>query len=182
MDLWLFYIGGYLFSYPLRMWAERKRGEPFEDPELTSQKRVIVPAMLWMIGGLIISIFVPINLGPLFYGGLALAIIGLVIVGCAFYSFAHQAGLTTTGIYRYSRNPNYIGWVVFFLGLTLIGWSESIWSLIFLLYSLYTIGYLHWNVLQEEVFLADKYGDSYREFLERSPRYFRTFSKSKNDI
>ncbi|MFW9846646.1 MAG: methyltransferase family protein [Candidatus Thorarchaeota archaeon] len=170
-NLWIFYIAGYAIVYPLRIWAERKRGAPFEDPDLTSQRRVMIPAAIWMIAGLAISFLVPINFGELALGGLAIAIIGLVLVGIVFYSFANQPGLATEGIHGYSRNPNYIGWTVYFLGLTMIGWSESIWSLLFLAYLIYTAGYLHWNVLQEEKFLLEKYGESYQEYLEATPRY-----------
>jgi protein-S-isoprenylcysteine O-methyltransferase Ste14 len=56
--------------------------------------------------------------------------------------------------------------------LTLIGWSQSIWSILFLWYLIYTAAYLHWNVLHEEVFLANKYGDSYKNYLAKTPRYF----------
>ena len=172
INLWIFYLGGYAIAYPLRLWAEKKRGSPFEDPELTAQKRVMVPAAFWMFGGLLISLFVPIVFGLLFFVGLTIAITGMVIVVIVFNSFANQPGLATGGIQRYSRNPNYIGWTIYFLGLTLIGWSDSIWSIMFLLYLVYTAAYLHWNVVHEEVFLANKYGDSYREYLERTPRYF----------
>jgi protein-S-isoprenylcysteine O-methyltransferase Ste14 len=171
-NLWLFYLGGYAIVYPLRLWAEKKRGSPFEDPELTSQRRVMIPAAIWMLSGLVISLFVPIDLGLLFYPGLVIAAIGLVLVAMVFHSFSKQPGLATSGIQRYSRNPNYIGWTTYFLGLTLIGWSESIWSIAFTLYLIYTALYLHSNVLQEEVFLANKYGDSYRDYLKRTPRYF----------
>ncbi len=158
--------------YPLRLWAERKRGSPFEDPELASQPGALIPAVIWMIVGLAISIFVPIGEGLLIFIGLIIAVIGLALVGWVFYSFAIQPGLATKGIHRYSRNPNYIGWTIYFLGLTFIGWSESIWSFFFLLYLIYTACYLHWNVLQEEKFLVDKYGDEYREYLKSTPRYF----------
>ena len=171
-NLWLFYIGGYAIVYPLRLWAEKKRGSPFEDPELTSQRRVMIPAAIWMLSGLIISILVPIDFGLLFYPGLAIAIVGLILVGIVFYSFAKQPGLATSGIQRYSRNPNYIGWTIYFLGLTVIGWNGSVWSILFLCYLIYTAIYLHSNVLQEEVFLANKYGNSYTEYMERTPRYF----------
>jgi protein-S-isoprenylcysteine O-methyltransferase Ste14 len=171
INLWLFYVAGYAIAYPLRMWAEKKRGEPFEDPELASQKRILIPATIWIIGGFVISLFVPINIGILFYLGVIFSIIGLIIVGMAFYSFANQSGLTTIGIQHYTRNPNYIGWIIFFLGLTLIGWSESIWSILFLIYLIITIFLLHWFVLQEEDFLANKYGESYQEYLKKTPRY-----------
>ncbi|MFW9890084.1 MAG: methyltransferase family protein [Candidatus Thorarchaeota archaeon] len=180
-NLWIFDIGGYAIAYPLRMWAEKKRGMPFEDPDLTSQRRVMMPAAIWMIAGLGISVFVPISFGALLGAGLVIAVIGMVLVGIVFYSFANQPGLATEGIHRYSRNPNYIGWTVYFLGLTLIGWSESIWSIFFLAYLIYTAGYLHWNVLQEEKFLMEKYGMSYREYLDTTPRYFGGARASKSE-
>lgn len=152
---------------------------PFEDPELTSQRRVMIPAVIWMLSGLVIGAFVPINFGVQFYLGLVVAMIGLILVGIVFHSFANQPGLATTGIHQYSRNPNYIGWTTYFLGLTLIGWSSSIWSILFLIYLIYTAVYLHWNVLQEEIFLSDKYGDSYKEYLQKTPRYF---GRAKDNI
>jgi protein-S-isoprenylcysteine O-methyltransferase Ste14 len=181
INLWLFYIVGYAIAYPLRNWAQKKRGEPFEDPELLSQKRVMIPAMAWIFGGFAISLFVPMDFGFLFYIGLPFAIIGIIIVGYVFYSFAHQAGLTVGGIYRYSRNPNYIGWTIFFLGLTLIGWSESLWSIVFLGYLIYSIFYFHWLVLQEEKFLAGKFGASYKQYLETTPRYIGKSRKDSNN-
>jgi protein-S-isoprenylcysteine O-methyltransferase Ste14 len=173
MNLWVFYIGGYIIAYSIQTWANRKRGEPFDDPEfLFAGKKVVAGALTWILSGFVISIFVPVIFGILFYVGFSIAIGGMVIGGLALYSFAHNSGLTTTRIHRYSRNPIYVGWTIFFLGLTLIGWTDSIWSILFLLYLIVTIPYLHWTVLLEEAFLVNKYGDSYREYLNKTPRYF----------
>lgn len=173
MNLWIFYVVGYAIAYSVQTWANRKRGVPFDDPEfLYSSKKIIAGAMIWIFGGFIISIFVPVNFGILFYVGFSLACLGMSIGVLALYSFAHNSGLTTSRIHRYSRNPIYLGWTIFFLGLTLIGWSESLWSIIFLLYFFITMPYLHWTVLLEENFLANKYGESYQEYLKKTPRYF----------
>lgn len=181
INLWLFYVVGYAIAYALRMWAEKKRGEPFEDPDLASQRRILIPFTLWFVGGFLASIFVPIGSGALFYLGFLISIIGLILVGLAFHSFANQSGLTTIGIQQYTRNPNYIGWTIFFLGLTLIGWSDSIWSYLFLLYLIVTIFLLHWFVLQEEAFLTTKYGESYKEYLKVTPRYIGKPKKKENN-
>jgi protein-S-isoprenylcysteine O-methyltransferase Ste14 len=58
-----------------------------------------------------------------------------------------------------------------YLGLALIGWSESIWSIIFLIYFIITMPYFHWTVLLEENFLKKKYGDAYQQYLKTTPRY-----------
>ena len=180
VNLWLFYVAGYAIAYPLRMWAEKRRGEPFEDPDFSSQKRMLIPFTVWFVGGLGVSLFVPIGSGALFYLGLLISLLGIIIVALAFHSFANQSGLTTIGIQRYTRNPNYIGWEIFFLGLTFIGWSDDIWSYLFLSYLIVTILFLHWTVLQEEKFLTGKYGESYKEYLKVTPRYIgRTKRKQR---
>jgi protein-S-isoprenylcysteine O-methyltransferase Ste14 len=169
-NLWVFYLGGYIIAYSIQVWANRKRGEPFDDPEFLTP-RIYIPAFIWIIGGFVISLFVPLDFGILFYIGLSVSAIGMAIGILALVSFANSPGLTTTRIHKYSRNPVYVGWIVFFLGLTLIGWSESIWSLLFLLYLVITVPYLHWTILLEESFLVSKYGESYQMYLSTTPRY-----------
>ncbi len=59
-----------------------------------------------------------------------------------------------------------------------MGWSESIWSFIFLIYFIITIPYFHWTVLLEEKFLSTKYGDVYKEYLKETPRYLGKHKKN----
>ena len=165
-------MGGYILAYAVQTWANGKRGEPFDDPEfLYSDKKIIAGAFLWIIGGFLASLFVPINFGIFFNIGLIISIIGMAIGIAALYSFANNAGLTTTRIHHYSRNPIYVGWTIFFLGLAFIGWSESIWSMFFVLYLVITVPYLNWTVRLEEKFLLSKYGESYQKYLDSTPRY-----------
>jgi protein-S-isoprenylcysteine O-methyltransferase Ste14 len=173
-NLWLFYVLGYAIAFPMQAWANKKRGQPFDDPEFLfrSRKSIFPLAMLWLIGGFSISLFVPLVFGALFIVGLCFFIGGMVVAGFTFYSFAHHSGLVTTGIHRYSRNPGYVGWIFVLFGLTLMGWSASIASILFLIYIILTIPYFHWTVLLEEDFLVKRYGDSYREYLRSTSRYF----------
>lgn len=172
-NLWVFYVLAYAIALPIQSWANNKRGEPFDDPEfLFKGKRIFAIAMVWLIGGLVISLFVPIGMGALFFIGLFFYLIGIIIVVGTFHSFANNRGLVTTGIHRYSRNPGYVGWTLVILGMTFIGWSSSVWSVIFLIYFLLTIPYFHWTVLLEEDFLVNKYGDSFQEYLDSTARYF----------
>jgi protein-S-isoprenylcysteine O-methyltransferase Ste14 len=172
-NLWLFYVLAYVIAFPMQLWANHQRGAPFDDPEfLFRGRKIFAIAMLWLGGGFILSLFVPVDFGPLFTLGLIFYVSGMLIVALTFYSFAHHRGLVTTGIHRYSRNPGYVGWTLVIFGLCLMGWSASIWSLLFLIYFLLTVPYFHWTVLLEENFLAGKYGDSYRDYLRNSPRYF----------
>jgi protein-S-isoprenylcysteine O-methyltransferase Ste14 len=171
-NLWLFYAIAYAVAFPMQMWANNKRGAPFDDPDfLFRGKKIFTIAMIWLFGGFIISLFVPVEFRILFYLGLFFYLGGMIIVGFTFYSFAHNRGLVTTGIHRYSRNPGYVGWTVVIFGLCLMGWSSSFWSILFLIYFIITPPYFHWTVLLEEEFLANKYGDSYRAYVKSASRY-----------
>ncbi|MHA1745427.1 MAG: methyltransferase family protein [Promethearchaeota archaeon] len=172
-NLWFFYLIGYIFALFLQEWANRKRGQPFDDPEFLFGNKIIVPiAMLWLFSGFGISLFIEVNFDVLFFIGLIFYITGLIIGAIALYSFAHNTGLTTTRIHQYSRNPIYVSWIVFYFGLTLMGWSSSIWSILFLVYFIITFPYFHWTVLLEEKFLVTKFGHNYETYLKETPRYF----------
>lgn len=180
LNLWLFYVVGYVVALSIQEWANKKRGEPFDDPEfLFKDKKIFIIAMIWLFGGLTISLFVPVDFGILFYIGIFFYIVGFVIVVLTFYSFAIHKGLSTKGIHRYSRNPGYVGWSIFYLGLTFMGFSTSIWSILFIAYFVITIFYFHSTVLLEEKFLITKYGEPYQEYVSVTPRYFGFQKKKK---
>jgi protein-S-isoprenylcysteine O-methyltransferase Ste14 len=76
--------------------------------------------------------------------------------------------LTVTGLYRWSRNPQYVGWFLFLLGFALTDWSP--WCAAALLVVAVS---LHLLVLIEEEHLLRVFGDSYRDFCRQVPRYLR---------
>ena len=171
-NLWPYYLLSYLIAYSTQVWANHKRGEPFDDPEfLFADKKIVVIALIWLFGGLAISFFVPVNYGILYYIGLPIFILGFLIGEFALYSFAKNSGLTTSRIHHYSRNPIYVGTTIMYLGLVLMGWSISIASILFLIYFILTIPYFHWTILLEEAFLTKKYGETYTQYLQSTPRY-----------
>jgi len=174
-NLWLLYVLAYAIALPVQTWANRKRGQPIDDPEFLFHSKATFPlAMLWLFGGLGISLFVPLVFGVLFIFGLCFYIGGMVITCLTYYSFARHPGLVMSGIHRYSRNPGYVGWVLVIFGLTLMGWSASLGSILFLIYFILTLLYLHWTVLLEEDFLVNKYGESYKQYLKDTARYLGT--------
>ena len=173
-NLWLFFVLGYGVIWASMGWANRKRGKPIEDPELYKfhGKKILLIGWVWLITIFLVSLFVPLNFGFLFWIGLLLFIIGIILNLISMHSFAQFiGGVNTTGIYRYSRNPMYVGGFFFFCGLCLMGWSKSFWSLIFLILFILSVPYYHWTILLEESFLEHKYGDFYREYKNKAPRY-----------
>jgi len=172
-NLWVFYVLAYAIALPVQEWANHKRGKPFDDPEfLFNGPWIFTLAMVWLISGLIISLFVPVDFGPLFYVGLIFYIGGIFVGVLGLYSFAQANELVIQGIHRYSRNPLYVGWALAILGMALMGWSTTVWSIAFVIYFIVTLVYFHWTVTLEEAFLLDKYGDPYRNYLNSTARYF----------
>ncbi len=93
-NLWIFYVLAYAIALPMQEWANHKRGKPFDDPEfLFNGPWIFTLAMVWLISGLIISLFVPIDFGPLFYVGLLFYIGGIIVGVIGLYSFARTTEL-----------------------------------------------------------------------------------------
>lgn len=75
-------------------------------------------------------------------------------------------GLQTNGLYRYSRNPQFVGYGLLILGFLLAWWNSLAW-----LGLLSYAALAHAVTLIEEEHLTRIYGDSYREYCHRVPRY-----------
>jgi protein-S-isoprenylcysteine O-methyltransferase Ste14 len=107
-------------------------------------------------------------------GGILLLGVGgfLFLAGIiSFRSFRRMSGmdtstLVTTGAYRWSRNPQNVGWALFLVGLALIGRS----ALALLLAALFW-GSFRAYVPAEEKFLERIFGTDYRDYRARSHRY-----------
>ena len=74
--------------------------------------------------------------------------------------------LVTTGIYRYSRNPAILGFDFMYVGLLLMYFNLSMFVV-----SAFAIIMLHLQILQEERYLTENYGESYREYQNNVFRY-----------
>lgn len=78
-----------------------------------------------------------------------------------------KTDLITTGIYRFSRNPAFLGFDLLYLGLLL-----AFFNLGHLVFVLFAIVMLHLQILQEEAFLENAFGTCYLNYKKRTYRYF----------
>ncbi len=118
---------------------------------------------------IIYSIFLPLKLDtPWFYTGLVILILALVMSLMTTISFATTPvdKPVTSGVYRISRHPIYLSG--FLLNLS-IGIACASW--VILLCAVLWIVLWHIVVPTEERFLTQKYGDAYREYMNRTPRW-----------
>lgn len=108
--------------------------------------------------------------------GVALVTIGALVFIGAFLSFGDSwrvgfdmktpGSLVTGGIFAISRNPIYLFLDLWFVGTFLINGR-----LIFLIFALLAIADVHWQILQEEDYLRNLYGESYDAYCRRTRRY-----------
>lgn len=74
--------------------------------------------------------------------------------------------LVTSGIYRYIRNPMYLGHIIFLIGLSL-----TLQSALAALITLGTAIWFHYRVRGDESRLIDIFGDTYLQYMTQSKRW-----------
>ena len=159
-----------LFLVPLNIIPKgRDEGSDFTAEFSKTQKYAIRSMHITYLLAIIYSIFVPLKLGTAwFYAGLPIYLVGLITYAMVWVGFATTPPdkLVTTGIYCYSRNPMQLSQVVIFLG---VGIATASWVFL-LLAVVYMIVPLLW-VDAEERHCLQYYGDAYREYMKRTPRW-----------
>ena len=113
---------------------------------------------------------------PVAWLGVGLCVVGVLILVASLVSFGRsfrigidvdQPGrLVTTGIFAVSRNPIYVGFFVFLVGQFLVfpNWVP-------LIYLVAAAALFHRQVLREEGFMRQHYGQEYAEYCSHVRRY-----------
>ena len=140
-----------------------------------------IPAIMWWVSGRPFPCAPAwpwaVVAGILMVIGLALSIWAIVYMrkvgeGNPFDAYNHEVAprtkhLMTDGPYRFSRNPMLVGVYVYDIGLLL--WLQSWWPL--LVFAVDVV-FLTLQVRSEEKRLEADFGDEYRAYTQRVPRYF----------
>jgi protein-S-isoprenylcysteine O-methyltransferase Ste14 len=171
-NAWIFILPMFLLmTIGNRLIRKRKMASLSEYLSEFSKKEKILVAVLMIpiLGSYFYSIFLPLKLGTIwFYVGLVIYLLG---IGIQIITWQHLATGSverpvTKGIYRFSRNPMYIGDILIFISIAVacISW-------IFLIIVVLSIGANYLAVISEERECLAKYGDEYREYMSRTPRW-----------
>jgi protein-S-isoprenylcysteine O-methyltransferase Ste14 len=122
---------------------------------------------------LVIIIFTPLKIeANISIIGTILYVLGLGGVIFALFNFKNtQIGQPVTkGIYKISRNPQEFMIFILFLGICM-----TIGSWLALLILVLSKVFAHFGILSQERACLEKYGDSYKEYMKKTPRYFLFF-------
>lgn len=146
------------------------------------RRRLIPPVWLLLWAGAMWAVdrWLPLVPGLVPNGkwpGLALISAGVVLEGVATWQFRHHSTnvlpfqpatvLLTTGVYRFSRNPIYVG-----MTLVLLGWALVLGSLgALLLVPLFPPWIQRLFIHTEEAMLETTFGDAYRAYAARTRRW-----------
>ena len=167
-------ILSFLLSFIVLGVLERLRGQkglsrPSTPPLNEKEKKLNVIGIVIILASAIYSFFLPLKLGTAWlYLGLLVFLFGMI------FNFVAATNLMNTpmdrpatkGLYRISRNPIYLGAFLEFIG---IGIACASW--LFLLLMAVLIILQHICVGAEERWCLEKYGDAYREYMNRTPKW-----------
>lgn len=152
--------------------GDRLRGTKIEDEDHLRPERMIVAGLPYL-ALIAVSVFTPIMVGVLFWTGVGITVVSLVIYILAISAFVKaKRGVTKIGIYRLSRNPMYVALFMLLFGITLMAWQAAmITGIITAAISIWISVTVHWSVLTEERFLEGKYGYDYLSYKRKAARY-----------
>jgi len=157
---------------------KRIEGEPaFRELSKTHKIATLITHAVIIPFTVVYSIFLPLKLGTAwFYVGLPICFLGIVMSSMAYISLATAPTdePITKGVYSISRNPGYFGQFLMYIG---VGVACASW--VFLLCAVVWI--ISWDIglVGEERILLEKYGNAYREYMNRTPRWMG-IPKSEN--
>jgi protein-S-isoprenylcysteine O-methyltransferase Ste14 len=137
------------------------------------QRIFTVIGKLFSVACLALIILTPLKIhSDAFIVGLALYVIGLAGLVTAMLNFKDTPPdqPVTKGVYRMSRHPQIVSLFVIFLGICV---AIGSWMALFML--VMSKMFQHLGILAEEEACLKRYGEPYRAFMARVPRYFLFF-------
>lgn len=130
-----------------------------------------------------------VDIGPIRFIGLIPMLFGVFVYILCVWSFASKGKgtpapidppkkLVVQGLYKYARNPMYIGVLLILIGETIL-----FASLLLGLYALLVYVCFHlFVVVYEEPALRARFGDSYRKYCDSVPRWIPRGEKTRKQI
>jgi len=104
--------------------------------------------------------------------GIPFALIGTLLVSWGVTSLGAgntsglKDGLVSSGPYRFTRNPQYLGDMILFVGLSVIANSLYLWITHLLITIIFAVA-----PLAEEIWLEDQYGETYVQYKRGTSRF-----------
>jgi protein-S-isoprenylcysteine O-methyltransferase Ste14 len=140
-----------------------------EAPYTETEKKIFKAMMVVMVLAFIYSVFLPLKPGTLWlYIGLPVYLVGLIMLIVAMTNIATtpHGQPFSGGAYRFSRHP-----MIFWGNIMHLGISIATASWVFLLLSIAAAILFRYTVIAEERGCLEFYGDAYRDYMSKTPRW-----------
>ena len=178
--------------YFVKMYTQKKKGIQTRQIGKCKDKEIRVVEVLMSIAT---GVIVPVQLISIFldlhslnmvvrWFGVVFGFVGDIVFLLAVLTMkdSWRAGIpsedktsfVSTGIYRISRNPAFVGFDLMYIGICLI--YGNIFTV---LCTIFAIVMLHFQILQEEKFLEQTFGSEYKKYKRK---VFRYLGRSKLDL
>jgi protein-S-isoprenylcysteine O-methyltransferase Ste14 len=152
-----------------RLRGQKGSSRPNKPPFNEKEEKLYDISQLIFWASVICSVFLPLKLGTVwFYAGLSIYLFGMIftIIAGTSLDATPLDKPATKRPYRISRNPIYLGTFFIFIGIGIACASWLFLLLIGVFIVLYDI-----LIAPEERWCLEKYGDSYRQYMNRTPRW-----------
>ena len=180
----LFVLVMFYSIYLAKAWLQKRQG--IQTHQIGKGKERRVQTVDTVMGIVTVSI-IPVQLLSIIFGwnhlpanvrftGFCVGVIGdlifLISVLCMKDSWRagipdrDKTKLVIDGIYRYSRNPAFLGFDLQYIGILLI-----YFNLLTLIFTIFAVTMLHLQILQEEQYLTATFGAEYQEYRRQVFRY-----------
>ena len=178
-NAWIFMLIN-LLTFPFFIRIAKRRVIPSQDEEFNAlsrnNKALFCSSKYIIFIAAIYSIFLPLKLGTIwFYVGVPITLLGLagMIVVMVNWANTPPDKPIMKGFYRYSRHPMYVTYFLVFLGVS-IATASWLFVLFLIIFSVGAVAFADF----EEKGCLEQYGDAYREYMDRTPRWIG-IAKSK---
>jgi protein-S-isoprenylcysteine O-methyltransferase Ste14 len=179
-NAWILVIPTLIISFSdMRATASRETGKAGDFKLTRKENRITYAVFLPMIVSWVYAVFLPLQLGTVWlYSGLIICLFGMVFTIVAILNFATSPKdkVITKGLYRFTRNPTYIGMILMQIGL---GIACSSW--LYLLLTVVLMILLNANLSAEERYCLHRFGDDYRKYKNITPRWIGIPKSEKRD-
>lgn len=132
-------------------------------------KMLVIPTFIFWFGLIIYGIWAPLKMGTVWFE------VGSVIIatGFIFYVIANHNYITapldktiTKGLFKISRNPLYLFSGIFMIGVSI---AAASWIMLVIIAIFCIIN--HQIIKAEERYCLKCYGEEYRKYMDKVPRY-----------
>lgn len=153
----------------MRATSIRESGKVGDFQLTKKENRLTYSVFLPMVISFVYAVFLPLRLDTIWlYSGLIIYLFGIVFAIVAIQNFttSPKDKVITKGLYRFTRNPMYVGMVLLQTGL---GLACSSW--LYLLLTVALVILLNANSSAEERYCIYMYGDDYKKYKNSTPRW-----------